>query len=111
MLILLLTERLGLPEWNPWPQGWGSGSASEFCRQNCLEVAPGPYLFKLVNLLSHRFQEKLAIFFFSLSLPGDLGEHVTFYLILILCFLMVHWPFAVGLQSSQIVNANQCRTS
>ena len=49
---------------------------SEFRRQNCLEVAPQPRLFQLLNL-SHRLQEKLVFFFYFLHLSGDLVPCVS----------------------------------
>lgn len=60
---------------------------SEFRRQNCLEVAPQPRLFQLLNL-SHRLQEKLVFFFIS-SISLETWYHVLVYITLILCLLVV----------------------
>lgn len=61
---------------------------SEFRRQNCLEVAPQPRLFQLLNL-SHRLQEKLVFFFFISSISLETWYHVLVYITLILCLLVV----------------------
>lgn len=68
--------------------------ASEFYRQTCLELAPGPCFFKFLNLPGHRFLGKEGS-----PHPGDVVEHVAFYLVLI-CVSSRFGPghFTSGLQ-------------